>query len=123
MKKTLIAAVALAGWSFGALAQTNAPTFDLPGPKVGDTELGTQQKLLSLQGRANVIDVDATKSNTVDLPHAVTALYVTVSGTVKFDMSGSGTATITLPVGMWTGFNIKRVYVTGTTATGLFGFY
>jgi hypothetical protein len=69
-----------------------------------------------------------TTSNTVDLPHATTGIWVGVTGAIKVDMVGDGTGnggTVTfsaVPVG-WFVVRATRVYATGTTATTLIGGY
>ncbi len=60
-------------------------------------------------------------SNTVDLADHVSAIYVGVTGNLKVDMLNGNTATfLNVPVGIFE-IAVKRVYVTGTTATELIG--
>lgn len=68
-------------------------------------------------------DIDAAKSDTVDLSYPTTQIYVGVAGNVKVDLVGTGTVTFNaLPVGFHK-ICAKRVYVSGTTATNLIGAY
>ena len=108
-----------------AQTPTSPPNYPVLTPQQGDSDTTTMQKQLMAMSRANAVDIDATKSNTVDLPHQVTAIWCGVTGTIKVDMATSGTVTLTgVPAGFWLdGINVKRVYVTGTTATALIGFY
>lgn len=59
-------------------------------------------------------------SNTVDLTVPTLALTVTVAGVVTVDMVGTGT-NVAIPVaaGVIHRLRVTRVYVTGTTATGI----
>lgn len=62
-----------------------------------------------------------TPSDSVDLTDPAAALWVTVAGTVKFITMDDDTVTLTLASGIVHPFKAKRVYATGTTATGIFG--
>lgn len=62
-----------------------------------------------------------TPSNTVDLPETVRRIWVGVAGNIKITMMDGDTITYTnVPVGYFEHFAV-RVFVTGTTATGLIG--
>lgn len=51
-------------------------------------------------------------------------IYVGVAGDVKVDMQDGSTVTFTgLAAGMFHGISVKRVYATGTTATGILAVY
>src|SRR5947207_5408242 len=65
--------------------------------------------------------VAVTPSDTVNLTSAPSAgLYIGVTGDVKVDMAGSGTAIVfkAVPVGILA-VKVNRVYSTGTTATNI----
>jgi hypothetical protein len=65
--------------------------------------------------------VAVTPSDTVDLsPRPNVGLYVTGGGAVKFDGDGGVAATVTVPANFYLWGMVRRVYATGTTATGLF---
>jgi len=72
---------------------------------------------------ANAFDV--TPSDTQDLPNSVRAIYLAVSGDVKVDMVGVGTGLVypAVPANQWFALRAKRIYATGTTATGIKGGY
>ena len=59
-----------------------------------------------------------TTSDTVDLTN-YGVLLIGVGGDVKVDLAGSGTVTYTLESGEFLPVLVKRVYATGTTATGI----
>lgn len=64
-----------------------------------------------------------TPNNTSDI-RVTRGLYVGVAGDVKVDMADSSTVTFTgLASGMVHPLAVKRVYATGTTATGIIGVY
>lgn len=64
-----------------------------------------------------------TPHDTNDLAYATRALYVGVTGTLKVDLVGGDTVTLTaLPVGVIR-LRATRVYDTGTDASGLIGLY
>ena len=52
------------------------------------------------------------------------AIYVGVSGNIKVDMLGNGTAVTfsNVPVGMWS-IRVSKLYATGTTATNIVAVY
>jgi hypothetical protein len=61
-----------------------------------------------------------------DPAKATRALLVGSTGTVKVDMADGTTVTFTVPAtacGFIQGIAIKKVYATGTTATGIVAFY
>lgn len=65
-----------------------------------------------------------TPNDGVDLPAAITGLLATVGGTVTVDMSGNGVnITMSFAAGVIHRLAAKKVYATGTAATGLIGYY
>jgi hypothetical protein len=63
-----------------------------------------------------------TPSNTVDLPNPTKAIYVSATSTLVVDTIGGQTVTISsLAGGIWHPIQVTRVYVTGTSASGLLG--
>ena len=63
-----------------------------------------------------------TPDNTTDLALPTRGLYVGGSGTVKVDMADGTTVTFTgLAAGVIHPIRAKRVYATGTTASGILG--
>lgn len=68
--------------------------------------------------------VTAALSNTVNLEHPAVELYIGGAGDIKVDMAG-GAAGVTF-VGVGVGrfpISVTRVYLTGTTATGIVVLY
>lgn len=59
-----------------------------------------------------------TPSDTIDLTN-YGILYIETGGNVKVDLAGSGTVTYTLESGEFLPVLVKRVYATGTDATGI----
>lgn len=76
--------------------------------------------LNTVKGSGRWLDGDALKSDTVDLVEVPRAILVGVAGTVKMtDNSKLATAvTMTLSAGLYP-FHPKRLWSTGTTATGI----
>ena len=67
---------------------------------------------------------DVTPSDSADMAIVPTMIYIGGTGALKVDMMGSGTVTLTgLPAGAFVSIRARRVYATGTTATGIIGFY
>jgi hypothetical protein len=65
-----------------------------------------------------------TPSDTVDLAIPAKAVVAGANGTLKVDMIGIGTGiTLTVIAGQIYPINIKRIYATGTSATGIVGLY
>jgi len=63
-----------------------------------------------------------TPSNSHDLSYATRGIYVGVSGSLKVDMVGGSTIIFTnLVAGVIHPIRAKRIYETGTTATGIIG--
>jgi hypothetical protein len=62
-----------------------------------------------------------TPSDTADLPVYARAIYVGVTGHITVDMTDSGTniTFLSVPQGTILPVQVKRVYLTGTTATDL----
>jgi hypothetical protein len=61
-----------------------------------------------------------TPSDSVDLPSAPTeAITCQVAGTVKVTYQDGTIDTIGLAAGIWQTMRVKRVWATGTTATGI----
>lgn len=69
--------------------------------------------------------VAITPSDSVDLETPTRGLYVGAAGNVKVDMVDNGTAIVFtgLAAGVIHPIRCKRVYSTGTSATGLVGVY
>lgn len=62
------------------------------------------------------------QSDTVDLLVACRSLYCDGAGTVKFNFfDGTGPFTVTVTSGTILPFCMSRIWVAGTTATGLIG--
>lgn len=69
-------------------------------------------------------DADAVKSDTVDLPIIALSILVGVSGTVKVTTVGGDTVTVTgTPAGGKIPLAVRRIFTTGTSATGLVGLF
>lgn len=65
-----------------------------------------------------------TPSNTTNLPVSAKAIMVGANGTLKVDLTGVGTGvTIQVIAGYLYPINVKRVYATGTSATGIIALY
>lgn len=65
-----------------------------------------------------------TPNNTTDLPFATRAFYVGGAGDVKIDTVGGDTVTLVgCLAGSYHPIRIKRVYLTGTTATNIIALY
>jgi len=63
-----------------------------------------------------------TPSDTVDLAVGARSLYITVAGDVKFNGFDGKTVTVTVPANYTLACRVTRVFATGTTATGIFGY-
>lgn len=83
-----------------------------------NVELGDGfEKTISIRNIAAI-----TPSNTVDLPNPTKAIYVSATSTLVVDTIGGQTVTISSLVGgIWHPIQVTRVYVTGTSASGLLG--
>lgn len=67
---------------------------------------------------------DVVPSDTIDLTYPTTYLWVGASGDVKVDLLKGGTVTLkAVQAGKLHKIKAKRVYATGTTATGIVGAY
>jgi len=63
---------------------------------------------------------DVTPSDTVDLTKVARGIKIGVAGTLKVLCGGSEAVTLTnLAVGVFHNIAVRRVYSTGTTATGI----
>lgn len=62
-----------------------------------------------------------TPSNSADLAQIARAIYITVAGDLKAKGIDGVDFTVTLPANYTLQVAVKRVYATGTTATGIFG--
>ncbi|MEM6481216.1 MAG: hypothetical protein AAF922_04420 [Pseudomonadota bacterium] len=62
---------------------------------------------------------DAVPSDTNDLPSVGRAVNVATTGTVRLTTSAGDTVTITVVAGVAFPIRAKRVWATGTTATGV----
>jgi len=68
--------------------------------------------------------VAITPDNSTDLTNHTRGIYVGATGTLKVDMVTGGTVTFVDPAaGVVHPLRVKRVYATGTTATGIIGLY
>jgi hypothetical protein len=68
--------------------------------------------------------VAITPNNSADLATPVKAIITGTSGTLKVDMTGVGAGvTIQVIAGQQYQISVKKVYATGTSATGIIGFY
>jgi hypothetical protein len=65
-----------------------------------------------------------TPNDSTDLAISSRGVYVGASGDLKVDMVGGGTVTfVGLAAGVVHPLRVKRIYSTGTTATGIIGVY
>jgi hypothetical protein len=65
-----------------------------------------------------------TPNDTTDLARVTRGIYVATTGALKVDMADSSTVTFTgLAAGVIHPIAAKRVYATGTGATGIVGVY
>lgn len=68
--------------------------------------------------------VAITPNNSADLTDYTRGIYIGATGTLKVDMVTGGTVTFVDPApGVIHPLRVKRVYNTGTTATGIIGLY
>jgi len=67
---------------------------------------------------------DITADDINDLDYVTRGIYVGGSGDLKVDMVGGETVTfLTIAAGVIHPLRVRRVYSTGTTATGIIGLY
>jgi hypothetical protein len=66
---------------------------------------------------------DITPSDVADLVRPTTGLTVTVGGTVRVLMGGGQTVTIQMDAAIIYPLRVTRVFSTGTSATGIVGFF
>ena len=72
----------------------------------------------------NAIALDLLKSDSADLPNPVMVQCKGNAGTIKFtDVAGNPPLTLNLAAGAMLNVQVSRVWATGTTATGLIGYY
>ncbi|MBK8896651.1 MAG: hypothetical protein IPN66_05380 [Candidatus Competibacteraceae bacterium] len=72
----------------------------------------------------NAVSVDSLKSDSADLPVAMMVQCKGNAGAIKFtDAPGNSPLTLTVAAGEVLNVQIARVWATGTTATGLIGYY
>ncbi|HAO34044.1 MAG TPA: hypothetical protein DCQ84_13980 [Candidatus Competibacteraceae bacterium] len=72
----------------------------------------------------NAVLVDPLKSDSADLPVTMMVQCKGVGGAIKFvDAAGNPPLTLNLAAGESLNVQVSRVWVTGTTATGLIGYY
>ena len=62
---------------------------------------------------------DVTPSDTADLAYVTRALNVASNGTVRVTTKDGDTATVTVAAGIPFPVRVRRVWSTGTTATGI----
>jgi len=87
-------------------------------PTMNDYPIGQNEKTGICDGTD-----DVTPSNTVDLPNKG-YFKVTGAGNVKFDpIYGATGQTRAYAAKETSEFRVKRIYATGTTATGIYIFY
>ena len=65
--------------------------------------------------------VAITPSDSTDLAITTRGILVDVAGNVKVTFVDDTTDTVNLAASMWHGMRVKRVWATGTTATGIHG--
>ena len=67
---------------------------------------------------------DITPHNTNDLTYVTRGIYVGASGDLKVDMANGETVIfVDIAAGVIHPLRVKRVYLTGTDATGIIGVY
>jgi len=67
-----------------------------------------------------------TPSDSADLPRVTRGIIITVAGTLKVDLVDGSTISFlsgSLAIGVIHPLAVRRVYSTGTGATGIFGVY
>jgi hypothetical protein len=64
-----------------------------------------------------------TPSDSANLAQNTTGIYAGGAGEVKVDMINGDTVTFTVPAGVVLPIQIRKVYATGTTASGVVGLY
>lgn len=68
--------------------------------------------------------VAVTPSDSADLPYGeCRSMHLNVAGDVKFTDGRGNTVTLTLVAGMPIPYGARRIWSTGTTATGIFAVY
>lgn len=86
---------------------------------VYDETLGMTRSLAGTFG--NMVDV--VPNDSADLPNPAAKLYVETGGAlVVMPLTGTEAVTIQLPDFAELGLNVRRVYATGTTASGIKAF-
>lgn len=73
----------------------------------------------ALDPAITIFDVDP--SDVADLPHVTTAVNVTTPGTIRVTMADGTVGDLTVQPGQMIPLRVRRVWVTGTTATGIKG--
>lgn len=72
----------------------------------------------------NVIDIDAEKDDATDLTFVIRGLHVGGGGVVRGILNGETTERdFTVNAGALYPYRFKRIFSTGTTATGLLGVF
>lgn len=64
---------------------------------------------------------DIVPNDTADLPHVTLALNVTTPGMVRVTMADDSISEVSIHPGAAFPLRVKRVWLTGTTATGIHG--
>lgn len=64
---------------------------------------------------------DVTPSDTADLPQVTKYLYAETAGDIRVTLKSGATLTLTTEANTGQPFRVKRVWATGTTATGIKG--
>ena len=62
-------------------------------------------------------------SNSINLTEDTTGIYAGGAGDVKVQMINGDIVTFTVPAGVVLPIQVRRVYATGTTASGVIGLY
>lgn len=65
--------------------------------------------------------IEVTPDDAADLPHAVRALNVAQSGAVRVETVEGSVATVYVAAGIALPVRVRRVFATGTDATGIVG--
>jgi hypothetical protein len=106
-----------------AFAQAPTPyPFSASYPTNGDTEVSATQKIAATNTYANAIAV--TPSDSTDLTHVASSLWVGGAGNLSVIMAGGQTVAFTsIPAGVHLRISVTRVRATGTTATNVVALY
>lgn len=71
----------------------------------------------------DAFEIDPLKSDTVDLPRGTRAFSVNVTGDIKYMTRGGTAVVFNAQAGIINhGVDLRRVYTTGTAASGILGY-